>query len=135
MSRSVTGVLICCFIVALLLLRHCDLSSCYRRHLPFFMVISLTSSCYPDIKDYLFLCIKVLVLPRLRSPLPQANMAIFCLIYHRIHCATSPVIALTRLLKFLFLMPLLLPFSPNLAIHPMPRLTTLSRVAILFQGN
>ena len=53
MSRSVTGVLICCYIVALLLLRHCDLSPCYRRRLPFFMVTSLTSSCYPDIKYYI----------------------------------------------------------------------------------
>ena len=51
-----TGVLICCFIVALPLLRHCDLQYLtFRRQLPFGKFF--TSSCYLDI-NYLFFGVK-----------------------------------------------------------------------------
>jgi hypothetical protein len=65
------------------------------------------------------LCIKVPMLPQLRFPLPPILTTSCCSIHRRIHCATSPVIAQTRSLMFL------LPFSPNLFVHPMPRLITL----------
>ena len=65
------------------------------------------------------------MLPRLRSPLPPTISIPFCCRHRRIHCATSPAIAQTRLLMFLF--PLPVPFlSLKPLIHPMPHLTTLS---------
>ncbi|KAH9987807.1 hypothetical protein BJV77DRAFT_770290 [Russula vinacea] len=71
------------------------------------------------------LCTKAPMLPQLRSALPPPISTPFCGSHRRIHCATSPAIAQTRLLMFLFPLPVPFLFSLRPLIHPMRHLVTL----------